>query len=207
MVPFCLHLATCCLFPQFIVLFWNLLWTFQDTCLSGMDGFIWSPGSPRWKLPLILTKILCSMLRFKTKHEIWSNKRVRFEKYFKLRVWASLKKLDACWQWMQKRIKKALRLWALFHSHPIWMEVVSHFAASKPLRSFLDLKLKLKFFHLQLCRFFIFLKSLNYQDWFCCILWVYQRLKRKGHSPRELALPHRGRGRVWWCDGPIGAMK
>lgn len=70
MVPFCLHLATCCLFPQFIVLFWNLLWTFQDTCLSGMDGFIWSPGSPRWKLPLILTKILCSMLRFKTQHEI-----------------------------------------------------------------------------------------------------------------------------------------
>ena len=106
---------------------------------------------------------------FQNKTWNWSNKRVRFEKYFKLRVWASLKKLDACWQWMQKRIKKALRLWALFHSHPIWMEVVSHFAASKPLRSFLDLKLKLKFFHLQLRRFFIFLKSLNYQDWFCCI--------------------------------------
>lgn len=55
---------------------------------------------------------------FQNKTQIWSNKRVRFEKYFKLRVWASLKKMDACWQWMQKRIKKALQLWALFHSHP-----------------------------------------------------------------------------------------
>ena len=206
MVPFCLHLATCCLFPQFIVLFWNLLWTFQDTCLSGMDGFIWSSGSPRWKLPLILTKILCSMLRFKTKHEIdqirgcVSKNISSFEFGQVWRNWMLVG--NGC----KKGSKRLCGFGALFHSHPIWMEVVSHFAASKPLRSFLDLKLKLKFFHLQLRRFFFF-EIIELPGLVLLYLWFYQHLKRKGHSPRELALPHRGRGRVWWCDGPIGAMK